>query len=173
MPKWYPLGRIATGIGKDDQVFLHDLNNDGRADYIWVAPNGAAIAYINSRGGSAGLIPNWINAGEIATGVGIPGHLIMFGDVNGDGKTDYLTVQSKTGALDAWFNAGSGGSFVVGDGTRFADMDGDGLDDYLAISPNGAIDLWRNRGYDRTTSRWIWESQGQIATGVAARRNIR
>jgi hypothetical protein len=52
-------------------------------------------------------------------------------------------------------------------------MDGDGYEDYLAISPDGAIELWLNYGYDTSSRKWIWEAQGQIATGVAARKNIR
>ena len=52
-------------------------------------------------------------------------------------------------------------------------MNGDGFEDYLAISPNGAIDLWLNYGYDATSQKWNWDAQGQIATGVAAREDIR
>lgn len=52
-------------------------------------------------------------------------------------------------------------------------MDGDGFDDYLTVSPQGAIELWINHGYDTSAQKWTWDSQGQIATGVAARKNIR
>lgn len=52
-------------------------------------------------------------------------------------------------------------------------MDGDGLEDYLAVGMNGAIELWLNKGYDTASQQWIWDAQGQIATGVAARPNIR
>lgn len=52
-------------------------------------------------------------------------------------------------------------------------MNGDGLEDYLAVNPNGAVDLWLNHGYDTSSRKWIWEAQGRIATGVAARQNIR
>lgn len=52
-------------------------------------------------------------------------------------------------------------------------MNGDGLEDYLAVNPNGAINLWLNHGYDASSQSWTWEAQGQIATGVAARKDIR
>ncbi|PQE23373.1 FG-GAP repeat domain-containing protein [Rutstroemia sp. NJR-2017a WRK4] len=171
-PEWYPLGIIATGIGRKlhDQEYIHlyDLNNDGRADYIFVGKDSSATAYINNRA-SKGLI----NVGNIAEGAGAPSYLIKFGDLNGDGKTDYLRVYQDTGALDVWFNTGSGGAYAVGNGVRFADMDGDGLDDYLAVGLDGEIQLWRNGGYDTSAQKWNWEQQGQIATGVAQRRNIR
>ncbi|PQE05711.1 FG-GAP repeat domain-containing protein [Rutstroemia sp. NJR-2017a BVV2] len=176
-PEWYPLGIIATGIGRNlhdlEYIHLYDLNNDGRADYIFVGEDSSATAYINNRAGSKGLVPNWINVGNIAKGVGAPSYLVKFGDLDGDGKADYLRIYQDTGALDVWFNTGSGGAYLVGDGTRFADMDGDGLDDYLAVGPDGAIQLWRNHGYDTSAQKWNWEQQGQIATGVAQRKNIR
>ncbi|KAF2872785.1 hypothetical protein BDV95DRAFT_398340 [Massariosphaeria phaeospora] len=171
-PDWTPLGIIATGIGDAAGVQLFDLNNDGRADYIWLDKDGAAKAYINNRG-SGGLAPDWINAGSIATGVGAKREELRFADLNGDGKKDYVWVDRVSGALDVWFNTATGGSYVVGDGTVFADMDGDGFEDYLAISPNGAIELWLNHGHDPTSLKWIWDGQGQIATGVAARKDIR
>ncbi|KAF1955835.1 SGNH hydrolase [Byssothecium circinans] len=120
-PDWYPLGIIATGIGDAAGVQLVDLNNDGRADYVWLDKDGAAKAYINNRGGSGGLAPDWINAGSIATGVGAKREELRFADLNGDGKKDYVWVDHASGALDVWFNTATGGSYVVGDGTVFAE----------------------------------------------------
>lgn len=120
-PDWYPMGIIADGIGDAAGVFLYDLNNDGLADYIWLAKDGAATVYINNRGPSRGLAPTWVNAGIIATGVGSPPDEIIFGDLNGDGKKDYVQVDPGTGALKVWLNTGRGGTYVVGDGTRFAE----------------------------------------------------
>jgi hypothetical protein len=173
IPDWQSMGVIATGIGDAAGVFIQDLNNDGRADYIWLDKNGAATAYINNRGLAKQLIPDWKSAGKIATGIGAPRDEIIFGDLNGDGKKDYVRVYPDTGALDVWLNTGTGGAYVVGDGTRFADMDGDGFDDYLAVGPGGSILLYLNHGYDTVSNKWIWENQGQIATGVAARKDIR
>lgn len=123
VPDWRPLGGIATGIGEAAGVRLFDLNGDGRADYIWLGEDGAAKAYINNRAGSNGLAPDWINAGSIATGVGGARNEILFADLNGDGKKDYVWVDPKSGALDVWFNTGTGGAYVVGDGTVFAEYD--------------------------------------------------
>jgi hypothetical protein len=121
VPDWYPLGIIATGIGDAAGVSLYDLNNDSRADYIWLAEEGRARVYINNRGPSKGLAPTWIDAGVIATGVGAPRDNIVLGDLNGDGKKDYVRVDPDTGALDVWFNAGTGGAYVTGDETMFAE----------------------------------------------------
>ena len=120
-PDWQHLGVIATGIGEAAGVQLYDLNNDGRADYIWLEEDGAAKAYINNRGGSGGLAPEWIDAGSIATGVGAKREDVRFADLNGDGKKDYVWVDPASGALDVWLNTATGGSYVVGDGTVFAE----------------------------------------------------
>jgi hypothetical protein len=135
LPDWYPLGIIATGIGDAAGVHLYDLNNDGRADYIWLDEDGGAIAYINNRGGSRGLAPDWVNAGTIATGVGAPRDEIIFGDLNGDGRKDYVWVGPKTGSLDVWFSTGTGGTYVVGDGTVFAEYVKSAPETYLHTKP--------------------------------------
>jgi len=173
-PVWQEMGEIATGVGDTAGVYLEDLNGDGRADYIWLNSIGAATVYINYRGHAAGLAPNWVSYGVVATGIGTSRDNITFGDMNGDGKKDYVFVHADTGELDVWLNEGTGATYVTGDGTRFADMNGDGKDDYLFMDINGAITLYINDGYDEATSKWIWLPQGVIASGVgAARKDIR
>ncbi|MEI7033369.1 GDSL-type esterase/lipase family protein [Streptomyces pratensis] len=93
---------------------------------------------------------------------------ILFADVDGDGRDDYLVLNYETGALDAWLNRGGDRdgqpgweerkNFAKGgihdperdDDILFADADGDGRDDYLVLNKDtGGLDAWLNRGGDR------------------------
>jgi hypothetical protein len=147
-PKWLPLGQIASGVGDARGVQLYDLNGDGRADYIWVDKSSATTAYINLRAQDS-LVPKWIAAGKIGTGVG-------------------------TGRANMYVNNGHGGAFQAGDQVVFADLDGDGLDDYISIGPDGALQAFRNGGANSAAKNgWDWISWGTIASGVAKRHQIR
>ena len=58
-----------------------DLSGDGRAEYLWVHPNGSVEAWLNLGGPNGG--PNaaqvgWLYNGFIATGIGAPGSSISF-----------------------------------------------------------------------------------------------
>ncbi|KAL2818983.1 hypothetical protein BDW59DRAFT_165267 [Aspergillus cavernicola] len=65
---WVPQGEIASGIEEYGGGHFADLNGDGQADYLYIAPNGA---------------------GTIAMGVGGNGKGIRFADINGDGRVEY------------------------------------------------------------------------------------
>ncbi|KAK3216564.1 hypothetical protein GRF29_1g199579 [Pseudopithomyces chartarum] len=172
-PTWLPLGIIATGIGDAAGVQLFDINGDGRADYIWVDKSSATTAYINLRAQNS-LVPNWISAGKIGTGVGTGRENITFGDLTGDGKADFLIVSNSTGAIDMYENKGAGAAYQAGDQVVFADLDGDGLDDYISIGPNGALLAYRNGGANtRANNGWNWIRWGSIASGVGKRHQIR
>jgi hypothetical protein len=145
-PEWRYIGEIASGDGDRAGVHLLDMNGDGRADYLYLDQDGKLKAYINYQGHNSGFAPNWIPTAEIASGVGTTRANITFGDLNGDGKADYICRDAKTGSLKVWFNAGSGGRYTAGAGVLFADLDGDGLDDYLAMDENGTIDAYINGG---------------------------
>ncbi|MFJ4828882.1 FG-GAP-like repeat-containing protein [Streptomyces sp. NPDC088747] len=103
---------------------------------------------------------------------------VRWGDFDGDGMTDYLTVASN-GRVDAYLNRGGdgrGGWSPLGqvatgqtsDATRvrFADFDGDGRADYLLTGASGAVSVWLNRGGD---GRGGWSPLGQVATGQTGR----
>ncbi|KAL4797008.1 hypothetical protein BDV19DRAFT_387548 [Aspergillus venezuelensis] len=180
---WVPQGDIASGIGKDGAgVQFADMNGDGRDDYLWVSEEGQVICYLNQPGSNRGQ-PSWMPVGEIAAGVGASRGQILFGDVDGDGRDDYLVV-SDNGAINAWLNTGSGDKPIwipVGQiasgvgaaaGVRIADVNKDGRDDYLWISDTGAVTLYTNtRGASGELP--VWWPQGEIATGVGVgRENI-
>ncbi|KAF3021561.1 hypothetical protein E8E14_013182 [Neopestalotiopsis sp. 37M] len=149
---------IATGIGDGQGVVFADMNGDGKADFIHLAPNGAATLYINQgRRASGGW--GWWNWGEIAAGVGSDRENIRFADFNGDGRDDYVVVDPETGGLDVWYNRGtesgdwasvssiiwwnpgkpiaSGVSYLPNWSNSmmvtFGDLNKDGRDDYLYV----------------------------------------
>jgi hypothetical protein len=94
------------------------LDGDGRDDYLYVGENGEVTAFRN-----AGPISftdslhlakvNWIPSGIVASGVGAKRHEVLFADLNGDGRDDYLWVQTD-GSVTAWIN---GGWTTQGDGS--------------------------------------------------------
>ncbi|MEU1819080.1 VCBS repeat-containing protein, partial [Streptomyces roseifaciens] len=134
--------------------------------------NGVVKAWINNGGTNHG---GWESFGTFATGVGEPGSRVRFADINGDGKSDYLTLQDD-GVVKAWINNGGtnhGGwqerDIIIigvgqpGDRVRFADINGDGKSDYLTVQDNGAIEAWINNG---GRGHGGWGVNGTFASGV-------
>ncbi|MFY1632290.1 FG-GAP-like repeat-containing protein [Solwaraspora sp. WMMB335] len=204
--RWRDRGVIAsgtnTGVGTlGREVRLADLNGDGRDDYLALdRSNGLVHGWVNVRADDPG--DNWLYRGVIAsgtnTGVGLDDGVpptgpsgprqTMFGDLNGDGRDDYLAVDPATGSVRAWLNinAESGGNRwsdqgIIASGTntgvgngangtpgrevRFADLNGDGRDDYLAVDPtNGLVHAWINDGAENGGDRWL--DRGIIASGT-------
>jgi len=189
---WLPTGvngLIAGGIGEPGaNVRFADINGDGRADYLTINANGAVRAYLNAGLGADGSwvwlpapYPNQVIAG----GIGAPGSSIQFGDINGDGLADYLSVDAN-GAVTGYLNGGpnpdgSGwiwypiaGQIAGGVGApkgskyQFADINNDGWDDYIVIDAvNGTVHAWLNAGR-KSNGDWNWVPQGQIAPGNGA-----
>jgi hypothetical protein len=100
---WLPQGKIASGIGKDSAgVRFADLNGDGRAEYLYVNKDGSVEAYLNlgskEQGANAGKV-SWAAQGTIAAGVGMGRENVVFADVNGDGRADYVTISRKDGSV--------------------------------------------------------------------------
>ncbi|KAL3494527.1 hypothetical protein BJX62DRAFT_234129 [Aspergillus germanicus] len=172
---WVPQGEIAAGFGQDGSgVRFADINGDGRDDYLWVSEEGAVTAYLNQAGDGAGN-PIWIPQGEIVTGVGATRDKVVFADINGDGRADYLVV-GHNGDLEAWLNIDTGvwlpqGKIATGvgaaAGVRIVDVNGDSRADYLWLSETGAVTLFINvEGSDGP----IWVPQGEVGTGVGSSR---
>ncbi|MEV7416585.1 transglycosylase family protein [Streptomyces sp. NPDC089919] len=103
---------------------------------------------------------------------------VRWADWDGDGKSDYITVEDS-GAVKVYVNKGGDGhggwqelgqvaTGLTNDRTRMrlADFDGDGKADYIVISDSGALTVYLNKGGD---GRGGWESIGQVATGTTSR----
>ncbi len=178
---WTSLGTIANGGGTNGwPVVFADIDGDGMADYVVVAPsNGAAWVWLNkggSSGTSASLIPTltgtggWVAAGHITNGLG--SGTVIFGDINGDGKADYAVIDSSN-KMRALVNGGPGaqgwnwsGGGVVATGvsqnsTQLIDVDGDGFADIAELAgASGSVRL--NMQTTNSDGTRAWQADQQI-----------
>ncbi|MFI2369247.1 FG-GAP-like repeat-containing protein [Streptomyces sp. NPDC018833] len=184
---WYDRGQIASGVGglgvPGDQVRFADINGDGKDDYLVVADDGTVSAWYNNAGASGA--PTWTRKGNIIPGTPADeGEQVMFADIDGNGRDDYLAV-SENGAVRAMFNTDDGPEDVtwvdkgkiasgvgdprwngpVRDRLQFADINGDGKDDYLVVADDGRLYAWVNSGGD-SGGKPGWVEWGDIAPGV-------
>ncbi|KAL8676965.1 MAG: hypothetical protein Q9186_006574 [Xanthomendoza sp. 1 TL-2023] len=177
-----------------DAVRLADLNGDGFDDYIFLEKNAAVRLYINGGEKSDGKEWIWVpidNFKEIANGAGGKREQIIFADMDGDGKDDFVIVNPKSGALTLYKSGGENpkGGWIwypvldgkpiasglggPGSAIRLADLDGDGRCDYIQLGPNGEAKVYLNGGPGGDTG-WIWYSYNDfknIATGIGFTRD--
>lgn len=132
---------------------------DGRDDYIVLGnETGSVTVYLNRGKESPSGNFNWDGPHEVAPGApGARGKEVLFADINGDGRPDYL-VKHPNGAIDAFLNIGKpksvdgikwipAGQIAGGFGTddiSLADITGDGRSDYLLWSKTGGITGYLN-----------------------------
>ncbi|GKU19782.1 unnamed protein product [Fusarium langsethiae] len=138
-------------------IWWVDINNDGYDDFLCVSPNGDTLASINNRDGTATSPPTFKNIGMIKGNVGYKQDRVRWGDIDGDGRADYMIIDDG-GNVRAWRNSGTsdtpswqplGLRFTakgMGDmrGVRFEDINGDGRDDWLWVDDKGATTTWTN-----------------------------
>ncbi|CCT67685.1 uncharacterized protein FFUJ_14670 [Fusarium fujikuroi IMI 58289] len=181
---WKAEGEVAEGLGLENQyVRLHDMNGDGKADYIWIHPKtGEITCWLNN------LPKPWSKAGKnngiIGSGVG-PAKTIYLADMNGDGMDDYLVVDPDNGSVRVWWNYGpddswdNGWKFVPGgeiasgvphanlETLRFPDINGDGRADYVYIGEGGSLKHHLNTGSVGGRDV-LFHAMGGIATGAVS-----
>ncbi|KAI1034833.1 hypothetical protein LB504_004407 [Fusarium proliferatum] len=190
--QWSAQGVIATGVGGNRaSVQFADLNGDGRAEYLKVNDDGSVECWLNAgrpdNGPNAAKV-TWIPQGKIASGVGKDGAGVRFADLNGDGRAEYLYINTD-GSVECWLNAGgpdngpkaakvtwipqgtiASGVGVGRDNVVFADINGDGKSDYIALSQeDGSAQLWLNGGGPDdgpNPAKVVWLPHGKIADGV-------
>ncbi|CAG8981912.1 hypothetical protein HYALB_00009167 [Hymenoscyphus albidus] len=188
---WLPQGKIATGVGATrGGVHFADIDGDGRADYLWVHDDGSVDCWLNLGGpdnrANAAKV-SWLPQGAIATGIVKDGAGVRFADINGDGRAEYLYVNTD-GSVEAYLNLGGPdkganaakvawspqGTIATGmgmgrDNVVFTDINGDKRADYLAVSrTDGSVQLYLNAGAPNNGNgaNVVWLPHGTIATGV-------
>lgn len=193
-PGWRPGGRIAKGVGLDpyeQRLEFGDVAGDDRDDYLVVDKGtGAVDAYINQGGDKPDGTPGWSLRKNIAAGTPEATHgLVMFGDVAGDDKDDYIvrdsTITTSMGVMYAWENKGGDrpdgtpgwhplGKIAQGV-TRdvraefsLYHHDCDGKDDYWVLYPDGKVDVWINKGGDKPDGTPGWAPRGRTAAGTGS-----
>jgi lysophospholipase L1-like esterase len=171
---WTDLGQIATGLTADaPHVRFADFDGDGRTDYVLFASTGALTVVLNRGGDGHG---GWVGLGRIATGETADASHVRLADIDGDGRADYLLLDSA-GAVSAVVNRGGdghGGWVGVGQVATgltadaglvcLADFTGDGNADYvLGDNSTNAATVYAWQGGD---GHGAWNNLGRIATGV-------
>lgn len=186
---WWNRGKADTSMAIDGLRFA-DIDGDGADDYVWLHPDtGAPTVFVNkglSKDDSLGWLWEPLNGGQPVASGAAPAALVKFGDIDGDGKDDYLVVDAKTGALDAYLNKGADPNFAngwrwepigqiatglgPGANVRFADIDGDGKDDFIYLHPNGgATTIYANQ-FLSTTPLTDWRPLPEAdASGIGQR----
>ncbi len=145
---------------------LADLDGDGHADCVTVDLNGR-LPFVGfwdeskpvgqKQCGRQGKL-NWDVPG---TGKIDPDTRIVFADLNGDKKDDYILV-GKNGAASVWINSFTVGSLIPvwtkmealdanyflppGWIANWADINADGRADQINVSPKGGATVWLNTG---------------------------
>ncbi|MEW2372532.1 FG-GAP-like repeat-containing protein [Streptomyces sp. NPDC006656] len=165
----------ASEAGGSDRIRWADFDGDRKPDYITVADNGEVSVYLN-RGGDPAGANGWQAIGKVATGITNDRSRVRFADFDGDGKADYIVINTD-GSLDVFLNQGgdSAGGWkalvkvaagMTKDATkiRFADWDGDGRGDYIVFNDAGGFAAYLNRGGDQSGNGW--PALGQVAGGV-------
>ncbi|GAA3628754.1 hypothetical protein GCM10022267_14010 [Lentzea roselyniae] len=112
---WEGSVKIATGFTADN-LFFADLDNDGRAEIATVAGDGVVRAWKN-----VGGFAEFPFADEKKIATGFTKDNVHFGDINGDGRAEIVTVQGDGKAVAWQNNLGHadnpfGDSKVIGEG---------------------------------------------------------
>ncbi|KAF9887793.1 hypothetical protein FE257_009599 [Aspergillus nanangensis] len=169
---WEELGEVATGdVDRDGKrVMFADLNGDGRDDYIFLNPRtGNVEAWINELT-NADNVWQWNYIGVISEGVAVTPETLRMGDIDGDGRDDFLVINEETGAVTGWLNTGAedmpdyyklgeiatGATATENDKILFGDLTGNGRADYIVVGETGKAVGLVNRMQGLTLlPRWL------------------
>ncbi|KAK5734764.1 hypothetical protein LTR17_008695 [Elasticomyces elasticus] len=181
-----PYRGYANNLCKIDGIRFADINADNRTDFLCISPNGDLVGFLNKPGFDSRK-PVWGSMGVIKPNEGYKQGSVYLGDIDGDGRVDYMVVHSD-GQIFGWRNAGvkAKPSFWqylgqvfdgsgVGDhaGFKFVDINGDGRTDFLHIDDDtGAVHTWINQRGFVDGLRPVWVSAGRTHAGIGHRTNV-
>lgn len=127
-----------------------DFNGDGRSDLIWQSANTGQVVlwFMDGQG-------NEQSGKSVQNGASFPGWNVMgAGDLNSDGKSDFMWQNSSNGQVYLWFMDGQGnqqGGRYIQNGATFpgwnvmpaGDLNGDGKSDIMwQNASNGQVYIW-------------------------------
>jgi hypothetical protein len=141
-PQHYP------GGARPRSIDLGDLNSDGKIDLAVGGPKDVRVLF---NGGDGTMLPpvTFVTTGFSSAAVG---------DLNGDGKSDFVATNTATSTVSVFLNMGSG-TFVVAsyasvpsaDALALADVDGDSRADIVVVGGDG-VGVLHNDGGGSFTS---------------------
>lgn len=82
------------------------MDGDGLDDYVYVHEQGAVAWFKNTGVADATHNPEWGLVHRVAAGVDVAPRDIQFGDTDGDGLIDYVTIGRVSGRATKWHNQG-------------------------------------------------------------------
>jgi hypothetical protein len=141
---------IAANQKDATNIVIHDMNGDGKPDFVASRGHGAGIVWYEA--------PNWTSH-DIAPGLKGP-HSLAVDDLNGDGFPDVITV-AKDARVAAWYENDGNGRFVEhrfddnqsAYDIRLVDMDGDGDLDLLVAGFESRNVVWYENQLRQTPKR--------------------
>ncbi|KAF7562544.1 hypothetical protein G7046_g1583 [Stylonectria norvegica] len=183
-PAWNKIGTIAEATDLGNQcvgTYLRfmDIDGDGAKDIACVDKENSDVwvqrTILDDDGNVSG---KWRYTGKVSSGLDKKGSGVLFADLNGDGKDDFIYV-NENGDVDAWINKGSSddgwswksiGQIASGVGAtdenvQLPDIDGDGRADFAIVGDSGAVTGWLNVG---TGDKPDYHKIGIIASGKTA-----
>lgn len=170
-----------------DRKFVHfaDWDGDGRCDILHVdKATGDVSFYQNYQLNKGNTRPYFTAGSSVVSGGKCPqGNspsltdlAVHFGDLDGDGRADYLCMDPD-GRTVAWQNTASGGLFALNQikvsvgfdrsNHRWADVNGDGRVDFIWVDKHtGNVQFWENNGFIPSigsSMNWIGYTSSWIA----------
>ena len=189
------------GAGSDYRVLVADVNGDGRSDLVTVGVDASggwaewAAVEVSTGTGFASMTWPIATARHMRNGGAKADYRVLVADVNGDGKSDLVTVSPDAGGGWAeWaameLSTGSGFASVLwptataahlrnGGRARYsvalADLDGNGKADLVTVSPDAgggwaewaAVELSSGSGF--VSAAWPSATPGHMRAGGADR----